>query len=53
MSLRARDEEVDVSAIARQHGGGGHMRAAGFSTDLPFEELVVLIREEVDGQLSR
>jgi phosphoesterase RecJ-like protein len=53
VSLRARDDEVDVSAIARNHGGGGHVRAAGFSTDLPFEELVELIRAEVDGQLAR
>jgi phosphoesterase RecJ-like protein len=53
VSLRARDDEVDVSAIARQQGGGGHVRAAGFSTDLPVEDLIELIREEVDGQLAR
>ena len=52
VSLRSRDGEVDVSAIARQHGGGGHVRAAGFSTDLAFEDLIELIREAVDEQLS-
>ena len=31
VSLRATDDEVDVSAIARAFGGGGHRRAAGFS----------------------
>jgi oligoribonuclease NrnB/cAMP/cGMP phosphodiesterase (DHH superfamily) len=31
-SLRSRDEGVDVSAIAKAHGGGGHRNAAGFET---------------------
>ena len=34
VSLRASDERVDVSAIARAQGGGGHRQAAGFSTAL-------------------
>lgn len=29
-SLRSRDGGVDVSAIAKAHGGGGHTQAAGF-----------------------
>src|SRR5207237_9350454 len=29
--LRARVDDVDVSAIARKAGGGGHRQAAGFS----------------------
>ena len=33
VSLRATDDRVDVSRIARAHGGGGHRRAAGFSTE--------------------
>ena len=40
VSLRSTDPGVDVSAIARRHGGGGHTRAAGFSTDLGYEEIV-------------
>ena len=40
VSLRATDDRVDVSRIARAQGGGGHRRAAGFSTDLEFPELV-------------
>jgi phosphoesterase RecJ-like protein len=51
VSLRSQDGDVDVSAIARKHGGGGHVRAAGFSTDLAFEEVVELICAEVDEQL--
>lgn len=30
-SLRSRPEGADVSAIAKQYGGGGHKNAAGFS----------------------
>ena len=52
MSLRASDERVDVSAIARVQGGGGHRQAAGFSTSLELEELVAFLREEVAQQLS-
>jgi len=40
VSLRSKDGDTDVSAIARKHGGGGHQRAAGFSTDLSYEEIV-------------
>jgi bifunctional oligoribonuclease and PAP phosphatase NrnA len=47
VSLRSTDGTVDVSAIARKYGGGGHARAAGFSTDLPYDELVALLRAEV------
>ena len=38
-SLRSHPNGVDVSAIARSFGGGGHRRAAGFSTDLPMDEI--------------
>jgi bifunctional oligoribonuclease and PAP phosphatase NrnA len=44
-SLRSSIDELDVSAIARRFGGGGHRQAAGFSTDLPLEEIVEQIRE--------
>jgi phosphoesterase RecJ-like protein len=33
VSLRSSHDEVDVSAIARQAGGGGHRQAAGFSSE--------------------
>jgi phosphoesterase RecJ-like protein len=52
VSLRSSDGEVDVSAIAREHGGGGHKRAAGFSTDLELEDLVTFICGEVVSQLG-
>jgi phosphoesterase RecJ-like protein len=51
VSLRATDDRVDVSRIARAGGGGGHRRAAGFSTDLEFAELVDFLRGELASQL--
>jgi phosphoesterase RecJ-like protein len=51
VSLRATDDRVDVSAIARALGGGGHRRAAGFSTDLEFGELVAVLRSQLADQL--
>lgn len=51
-SLRSSDGQVDVSAIARRHGGGGHKRAAGFSTDLELDALVSAICDEVVAQLG-
>jgi bifunctional oligoribonuclease and PAP phosphatase NrnA len=52
VSLRSSDGEVDVSAIARERGGGGHKRAAGFSTDLELEELASFLCGEVSRQLD-
>ncbi|HEX3693020.1 MAG TPA: DHH family phosphoesterase [Solirubrobacteraceae bacterium] len=52
VSLRATGEEVDVSAIARTQGGGGHRRAAGFSSTLPVPELIALLRVELAAQLD-
>jgi phosphoesterase RecJ-like protein len=51
-SLRATDGTVDVSAIARAQGGGGHRRAAGFSTDKPIDEIVAFLRAAVAAQLN-
>src|SRR5947209_3774340 len=47
VSLRSSDDRVDVSAIARAQGGGGHRQAAGFSTALEWEELVAFVRTAV------
>ena len=51
VSLRAGDDRVDVSAIARVQGGGGHRQAAGFTTELEWGELVSFLRREVARQL--
>lgn len=51
VSLRSTDERVDVSAIARVHGGGGHRRAAGFGTDMEYPQVVEFLRAEIKAQL--
>jgi uncharacterized protein len=38
-SLRSAGLGLDVSAIAKRFGGGGHLHAAGFS--VPFDRLTV------------
>jgi bifunctional oligoribonuclease and PAP phosphatase NrnA len=52
VSLRASDERVDVSAIARLQGGGGHRQAAGFSTSMAWDELVEFLRGAVAEELA-
>jgi bifunctional oligoribonuclease and PAP phosphatase NrnA len=52
VSLRSSVDEVDVSAIARKSGGGGHREAAGFSSDLSVEELTSFIVREVSAQVG-
>src|SRR5919106_311895 len=52
VSMRSTDGKVDVSAIARQHGGGGHRRAAGFGTDLEFDQVVEFLTAEIETELQ-
>jgi phosphoesterase RecJ-like protein len=52
VSLRASDSRIDVSQIARAQGGGGHRRAAGFTTTLEPDALVEFLRAQVAQQLS-
>jgi bifunctional oligoribonuclease and PAP phosphatase NrnA len=52
VSMRSTDGRIDVSAIARAHGGGGHRRAAGFSTDLPYDDVVAFLAAEIETQLA-
>jgi phosphoesterase RecJ-like protein len=46
ISLRSSDDELDVSAIARLSGGGGHRQAAGFSSERSIEEITQFIHDE-------
>ena len=46
VSLRASNDELDVSAIARKSDGGGHRQAAGFSSDKSVEEITDFIHRE-------
>jgi bifunctional oligoribonuclease and PAP phosphatase NrnA len=46
VSLRSSIDELDVSAIARKSGGGGHRQAAGFSSEATIEEITEFVRRE-------
>src|SRR3954470_14327457 len=46
VSLRSSIDELDVSAIARKSGGGGHRQAAGFSSEASIEEITAFVRRE-------
>jgi len=50
VSLRTTDEGVDVSAIARKSGGGGHRQAAGFPSEASVAEITEFIRREFLAQ---
>jgi bifunctional oligoribonuclease and PAP phosphatase NrnA len=53
VSLRSSVDELDVSAIARMSGGGGHRQAAGFSSDASIPEITELIRQGFLAQRAR
>ena len=50
VSLRTTHEDLDVSAIARKSGGGGHRMAAGFSSDASVDEITDFIKREFLAQ---
>jgi bifunctional oligoribonuclease and PAP phosphatase NrnA len=53
VSLRSSHDEVDVSAIARQLGGGGHRQAAGFSSEQSIAEIIDFLRSQFVLAVSR
>ncbi|HKO75451.1 MAG TPA: bifunctional oligoribonuclease/PAP phosphatase NrnA [Gaiellaceae bacterium] len=52
ISLRTTEAYLDVSAIARLSGGGGHRQAAGFSSEESIEEITEFIRREFLAQVN-
>jgi phosphoesterase RecJ-like protein len=46
VSLRASVDELDVSAIARKSGGGGHRQAAGFSSEESIDAITAFVVQE-------
>ena len=46
ISLRSSTDELDVSAIARKSGGGGHRQAAGFSSEATIPEITDFVVRE-------
>ncbi len=51
-SLRAASDRVDVSAIARLDGGGGHRAAAGVTSQRSADDFVSWLSAQVESQLS-
>ena len=52
VSLRTTTEGIDVYAIARKSGGGGHTMAAGFSSESSVDEITEFIRREYLAQVN-
>jgi phosphoesterase RecJ-like protein len=53
VSMRSASDAFDVSAIARRRNGGGHKRAAGFSSDESVEEIIEFVRGEFANASAR
>jgi bifunctional oligoribonuclease and PAP phosphatase NrnA len=53
VSLRSSVDELDVSAIARLFGGGGHRQAAGFSSEESIDRITDVVREGFIAQRAR
>jgi bifunctional oligoribonuclease and PAP phosphatase NrnA len=51
VSLRTTEQGLDVSAIARKSGGGGHKQAAGFPSEASVQEITEFIRREFLAQV--
>ena len=47
ISLRAKDD-TDVSTLARKLGGGGHRAAAGATLDVPIDQAIEFMCEQLD-----
>ncbi len=52
VSLRS-DGSVDVASVARFYGGGGHVRAAGFTASAPYHDIINNLSESIDMQLKK
>ncbi|MFA6527568.1 MAG: DHH family phosphoesterase [Candidatus Babeliales bacterium] len=42
-----RSKQTDVNALARHFGGGGHVNAAGITSDKPLKQLVAQVLEKI------
>lgn len=51
ISMRS-NEYLDVSLIATKYGGGGHMKAAGITTDMSLELIMQTLISEIEKQLK-
>jgi len=55
VSLRAHHDNIDVSEFAKEYGGGGHAKAAGFSLpgDTVVDDLFDIVEEKVDTTAAK
>ena len=51
VSLRSTDGAVDVAALAARQGGGGHVRAAGFTSEDELQAVLAWIERQVEALL--
>ena len=51
VSMRSK-RVCDVAAIAKRFGGGGHLRAAGCTLELPLDEAVRVMRDALTEALA-
>jgi phosphoesterase RecJ-like protein len=52
VSLRSKDDRADVAAFASARGGGGHVRASGFTSESGPDETAEALRREMPGLLE-
>lgn len=52
ISMRSKDD-VDINAVAKQFGGGGHKNASGCSAQGRFEDLKALFRQKITEQIEK
>jgi bifunctional oligoribonuclease and PAP phosphatase NrnA len=52
ISMRSKGE-VDINAVAKQFGGGGHKNASGCSAAGPFDDLKKVFREKIIEQIDK
>jgi bifunctional oligoribonuclease and PAP phosphatase NrnA len=51
VSLRSTDGSIDVAAVAHERGGGGHVRAAGFTSPEDVPTVLAWIESQVAASL--
>jgi len=51
-SMRSKDW-FDVATLAAEFGGGGHKRAAGFTSGLSIDEVCATLKEKLAGELKK
>jgi len=51
VSLRSKGN-IDIGAIAKEYGGGGHKNAAGLTVSGPIEELQKTLVEKIEAAID-